>query len=275
MNLIDLIRAALQEDMPQGDATTDALALKPKSGYARLKAKSDLILSGISAFEQTMQMLDNLITVKWHFEEGDSILKGQNICTIQGDLIQVLKAERVALNFLGRLSGISTLTRAFVKEVSSSRTKILDTRKTTPTLREIEKKAVLHGGGFNHRMNLSTAILIKDNHIAIMKGVIPAIKRVRENSRWPIEVEARTLDEVKDAVSMRAHRILLDNMSNEMLKKALELIPPEIETEASGNMTLDRVRSVAELGVNFISVGALTHSAPVADISLIFDWDAT
>jgi nicotinate-nucleotide pyrophosphorylase (carboxylating) len=149
---------------------------------------------------------------------------------------------------------------------------ILDTRKTTPGYREIEKRAVQHGGGKNHRMNLSQAILIKDNHIAVMGGIAKAIKRIRDNCDLPIEVEARDLNEVNECVILGAHRILLDNMDNEMLKAALELVPDSIEVEASGNMTVDRVESVASLGVDYISVGALTHSAPSADMSMLFDW---
>ncbi|MBS1972378.1 MAG: carboxylating nicotinate-nucleotide diphosphorylase [Bdellovibrionales bacterium] len=273
MTLLDLIRAAIKEDMPSGDVTTEALALKPRHGRARLKAKEDIVLSGAMAFEQTMLSLEPNSKVKWHFEEGEQILKGQILCTIEGDLVQILKAERVALNFLGHLSGIATFTRRFVKALEGTRTKVLDTRKTTPGFRELEKKAVLHGGGVNHRMNLSTAILIKDNHISVMGGLAEAVSRVREHSQLPIEVEARTLDEVKKAVEQKVRRILLDNMDNDMLKKARELVPAEIETEASGNMTLDRVRSVADIGIDFVSVGALTHSAPCADVSLVFDWE--
>lgn len=273
MTLLELIRAAIKEDMPHGDVTTESLALKPRPGRARLKAKEDIILSGAMAFEESMLMLEPNCRVKWHFEEGDEILKNQNICTIEGDLVQILKAERVALNFLGHLSGIATLTRRFVKQVEGTKTKILDTRKTTPAFRDLEKRAVTHGGGLNHRMNLSTAILIKDNHISVMGGIQNAVNRVRTNSQLPIEVEARTLDEVKEAVTMNVQRILLDNMDNEMLKTAVNIIPAEIETEASGNMNLQRVRSVAEIGVHYISVGALTHSAPCADVSLIFQWE--
>lgn len=273
MNLQDLIRAAIREDMPQGDVTTESLALKPRHGRARLRAKEDLVLSGAMAFEQSIQTLEPNAKVKWHFEEGDSILKKQIICTLEGDLVQILKAERVALNFLGHLSGIATHTNRFVKQIAGTHTKILDTRKTTPAFRELEKRAVLHGGGVNHRMNLSTAILIKDNHIAIMGGVSAAIKRVREHSKLPIEVEARNVGEVQEAVALGVQRILLDNMNNEQLQSALAVIPKSIETEASGNMTLDRVKSVAELGVNYISVGAVTHSAPCADVSLEFQWE--
>lgn len=273
MTLLELIRAAIKEDMPSGDITTESLALKPKNGRARLRAKEDIVLSGTGPFEQTMILLEPNCRIKWHFEEGDKILKTQIICTIEGDLIQILKAERVALNFLGLLSGISTLTHNFVAQMSGTNTKILDTRKTTPGFRDLEKRAVLHGGGLNHRMNLSAAVLIKDNHITLMGGLTNAVQRVREHCSLPVEVEARTLDEVQQAVSLKVNRILLDNMDNETLKKSLALIPNTIETEASGNMKLDRVRSVAELGVGFISVGALTHSAPCADVSLEFDWE--
>lgn len=273
MTLLELIRAAIKEDMPNGDVTTESLALKPRMGRARLKAKEDLVLSGAAAFEQTMQLLEPGCRVKWHFEEGDEILNGQIICTIEGDLVQVLKAERVALNFLGHLSGIATLTRRFVKKVSGTNTKILDTRKTTPGFRDLEKRAVVHGGGINHRMNLSTAILIKDNHIAVMGGISNAIQRVREHSNLPVEIETRTLGEVQEAIAMGAKHLLLDNMDNEMLQKALALIPEDVQTEASGNMNLERVQSVAQLGVTYISVGALTHSAPCADVSLVFAWE--
>lgn len=272
MTLLQLIQTALQEDMPTGDLTTESLALNPRSGRAYLKAKQDLILSGTGPFEQTMQILEPSVKVKWLFEEGHKVLKGQNICTLDGDLIQILKAERVALNFLGHLSGIASLTNKFVQQVEGTQTRILDTRKTTPGLRELEKRAVVHGGGVNHRMNLSTAILIKDNHISVMGGLPQAVERVASNSKMPIEVECRTLDEVKSAVKLKVHRLLLDNMDNETLKSALALVPDSIETEASGNMSLERVRSVAQLGVDYISVGALTHSAPVADVSLLFDW---
>jgi nicotinate-nucleotide pyrophosphorylase (carboxylating) len=273
MTLLDLIRAAIKEDMPHGDVTTESLALKPRPGRARLKAKEDIVLSGTAAFEQSMLALEPAAKVRWHFEEGDRILKSQIICTIEGDLVQVLKAERVALNFLGHLSGIATYTRKFVDKIQHTKARILDTRKTTPGYRELQKRAVVHGGGVNHRMNLSTAILIKDNHITVMGGIAAAVARVREHSSLPIEVEARTLDEVREAVEQKAARILLDNMNNEMLREALRLIPAGIETEASGNMNLERVASVAEIGVHYISVGALTHSAPNADVSLEFLWE--
>ena len=272
MLLNDLIKAAIKEDMPTGDITTDSLGLTPKPGKAVLKAKEDIILSGLLPFENTVSLLEPNVKIKWHFEEGQSVLKGQNICSLEGDLIQILKAERVALNFLGHLSGIATYTRRFVDAVAGTRTKILDTRKTLPGYREIEKKAVVNGGGFNHRMNLSTAILIKDNHIAVMGGIKNAVERIRKNSNLDIEVEAENLDDVDLAVSLNVKRILLDNMNNHSLSEARKRIPESIETEASGNMSLERVPEVAKIGIDFISVGALTHSAPVADVSLQFDW---
>jgi nicotinate-nucleotide pyrophosphorylase (carboxylating) len=275
MNLLELIRAALKEDMPNGDLTTESLALSPRPGRAKLIAKQDLILSGTAAFEQTMHALEPGAKLKWHFEEGDQILNKQIICTIQGDLIQILKAERVALNFLMHLSGIATFTSQFVKKVAGHKTKILDTRKTLPGYRELEKRAVLHGGGINHRMNLSDAVLIKDNHISVMGGITAAVTRVREHAKGPIEVEARTLDDVRECVELKVNRILLDNMNNELLTEAVQIIPAGIETEASGNMNLERVASVAATGVHFISVGALTHSAASADVSLMFHWEET
>ncbi len=275
MTLMDLIHAALKEDMPHGDFTTDSLALAPRFGQARLIAKDDLVLSGTAPFEETVLVLDPTARVQWYFKEGDFVLKKQVICNITGDLVQVLKAERVALNFLGHLSGIASLTRKFVSQVEKTRTRILDTRKTLPAFRELEKRAVAHGGGHNHRFSLSDAILIKDNHIALAGGLVKAVDRVREHCKAAIEVECSTLDEVKEAVRLKVERILLDNMTNDMMKAALDLIPVSIESEASGNMTIDRVKSVAEIGVDFISVGALTHSAPNADVSLLFDWQST
>lgn len=272
MTLLDLIHAAIQEDMPSGDITTESLAQKPKIGVARLRAKQDLMLSGAVAFEQTMHLLEPNARVKWNFEEGHKVLNQQVICSIHGDLIQILKAERVALNFLGQLSGIATYTQLFVQQVEHTETKILDTRKTTPIFRDFEKRAVVHGGGFNHRMNLSHAILIKDNHIALMGGIKKTVERIRAHSNLPIECEASTLEQVLQCVDLKVQRILLDNMTNEQTTAALKIIPAGIETEASGNMSLERVKSVAELGVHFISVGALTHSAPCADVSLQFEW---
>jgi nicotinate-nucleotide pyrophosphorylase (carboxylating) len=266
-----LVRAALAEDMPRGDITTDGLLLGNKMGRAKLVAKEDLVLSGQDLFSRTFQTVDSAQEIHWHFKDGDLIYSGQTICTVRGPLASLLKSERVALNFLGRLSGIATLTHCFASEVKHTKTKILDTRKTTPTLRALEKKAVLHGGGENHRFSLSDAVLIKENHIRASGGISAAIALLRKKHKGPIEVEVCNLAEVREAVESKADRILLDNMSNADLAEALKEIPSEIKTEASGNMSLERVRQVADLGVDYISVGAITHSAPSADISLLFE----
>ncbi len=277
MSSSDLIRAALREDLPNGDLTTDSLGFPPQPGRARLLAKQDMVLSGSSLFEQTVAMLDNSCRFYWHFEDGASVLKNQVLCTLQGDLVQILKAERVGINFLMHLSGIATLTRSFVDAVQGTKTQILDTRKTLPGFRDLEKKAVVHGGGHNHRADLSSVLLVKDNHIRLAGGIRAAVQRIRTNSLAPLIVEAESMEEVRECIDVHAtiplQRILLDNMGNETMKQALQIIPNEIETEASGNMHLGRVTSVAKLGVTFISVGALTHSAPSADVSLKLDWE--
>lgn len=270
----DLITEALSEDMPDGDLTTDSLFDQPVFGNARLIAKEDLVLSGLDLFERTIRRLAPEMVFRWQFKNGDFVIERQTLCLLQGDLVGLLKAERVALNFLGRLSGIATLTRCFVNQVKHTSCAILDTRKTTPTLRALEKEAVRDGGGTNHRMNLSRAVLIKDNHLRAAGGLTATVDKLRRKTQVPVEVECTTLDEVEEAVELRVERILLDNMSNDMMGDALSRIPATIQTEASGNMTLERVKSVAELGVDFISIGALTHSAPTADISLLFEWPA-
>lgn len=272
MKPLDLIKAALLEDLPNGDVTTDSLGVPPRVGTAKLVAKQDLVVSGHNLFEQTVQLLEPNAKMKWHFSDGDQVIKGQNICSIHADLVQLLKAERTALNFLMHLSGIATLTSQFVALTKNSNTKVLDTRKTLPGYRELEKKAVKDGGGENHRMNLSDAILIKDNHIALVGGITEAIRRVRQYSDLPITVEASTAEQVKEAIEGNVARILLDNMSNDKLQAILPLIPKSVVTEISGNVTLARISSLCELGVNYVSIGALTHSAPSADISLLFDW---
>ncbi|MDZ4663133.1 MAG: carboxylating nicotinate-nucleotide diphosphorylase [Pseudomonadota bacterium] len=271
MELDKLIDSALNEDLPQGDLTTESLCVAVKIGKARLIAKEDLVLSGTNVFTQTIRKLASDCLVKWYFRDGEIILNGQTAALIEGNLVGVIKAERVAINFLGHLSGIATYTRCFADRLKNTKTKILDTRKTTPLLRVLEKQAVVHGGGVNHRANLSEAILIKENHIHLAGGIREAITKIRTRSSKPIEIEAKNLDDVKLAVELKVTRIMFDNMDNETIRKAMQIVPQIIETEASGNMTLDRITTIAELGVNFISVGAITHSAPTADFSLIFD----
>lgn len=272
MNIFEMIEQAFLEDLPNGDITTDSLAVKSYPGSAKLIAKSDLILSGQDIFEKCLLHMEPHIQIKWLFQDGQLVLKKQTICSIKGNLINILKAERVALNFLGKLSGIATLTRRFANEVRNTDTKILDTRKTTPLYRDLEKKAVLDGGGKNHRRDLSDEVMIKENHVRIALTLANAIDQIKSQTKKFMTVEAHSLADVEVCVQKGVNRILLDNMDIETIKKALEKIPSHIETEASGNMTLDRVGKVAATGVNYISVGLLTHSSPVADISMIFDW---
>lgn len=273
MTTADLIAAAFAEDLPNGDLTTDNLGVRDFMGRARLVAKEDLVLAGRDLFESCMKFIGEDIQVHWKFKDGDLVLAGQNAAWLEGSMLKMLKAERTSLNFLGRLSGIATYTRCYVEKVKGTKCRILDTRKTTPGWRELEKRAVRMGGGQNHRMNLSTAVLIKENHIAAAGGIKKALYGIRQAYKGHIEIECRSLEDVKTAVNERVQRILLDNMSLEDMRQAREMIPSFIEVEASGNMTLERVKDVAELGIEFISIGALTHSAPCADLSLLFEWE--
>ena len=271
MDLREIIERAYLEDIPSGDISTDPLQLPERQVSSRLIAKQDLKLSGLTVFARCFLMKDPEAKLKWYFEDSDIVLKGQTVGIIQADASKTLAAERVALNFLGRLSGIATLTYKFVKQTDGTKTKILDTRKTTPLLRELEKQAVQHGGGQNHRKNLSHMVMLKDNHIDLAGGIQPAVKACRKAQHSFIEVECKTLEQVEQCIELNVSRIMLDNMDNESMSEALKKIPPTIETEASGNMSLERVREVSDLGVDFISVGAITHSAPIADFSLLTD----
>lgn len=272
MNLRELIAEAYAEDLPRGDLTSASLGLEERLGDAKVVAKEDLVLSGRDVFEACVHHVIPEMTLNWQFKDGDLVLKGQVVCWLKGDLVALLRAERVALNFLGRLSGIATLTRCFVQETKGTKCRILDTRKTTPGLRALEKAAVRAGGGHNHRMSLSDAILIKENHVRAAGGMRQAIRAIRGRTSEPIEVECSTLEEVDLAVSERVQRILLDNMTTEQIREARARIPATVQVEASGNMTLKRISEVARTGVDFISVGALTHSAPCADFSMLFEW---
>jgi nicotinate-nucleotide pyrophosphorylase (carboxylating) len=272
LTIDERIKAAFEEDIPAGDLTTDTIFTEAKPGRARLIAKEDLVLAHRDLFEKCVRYLEPEATFKWEFANGDLALAKQTLCVMQGDLVKILKAERVSLNFIGHLCGIATLTRCFVNEVKHTSTKILDTRKTLPMFRDLEKAAVVFGGGVNHRMNLSDAILIKENHIRAAGSMRTAIHKIKAETKAEIEVEVTSLEEVKTAVELKVARILLDNMTNAQMADALKIIPATTQTEASGNMSLERVKAVAELGVDFISVGALTHSAPTADLSLLFEW---
>lgn len=272
MKIDQIIQQALQEDMPSGDLTTDALRCETKKGQARLVAKQDLVLSGCELFEETFKAVDPRIEIQWRFKDGQNVSRNQEICRLEGSWASLLKGERTALNFLGHLSGIATLTSRFAKKAQGTKTKITDTRKTTPGLRSLEKKAVLDGGGVNHRMDLSSAVLIKENHVAAAGGISEAIMKIRErHPGFPIELEVRDITELKEGLENRIEKVLLDNMTLEEMAEAVKVVGGRCLIEASGNMNLERVDSVIPLGLDFISVGQITHSAPVADVSLLFE----
>lgn len=269
----DLIARAFREDIPDGDVTTDNLEINEKKGYAFLIAKADIKLSGSELFEKSVLFQEPNAKIKWFFQDGDTILKTQKVASIYGNLVLLLKAERVALNFLGYLSGIATTTHLYASANTSPHMKVLDTRKTLPLYRDWAKKAVRDGGGFNHRMNLSDGVLIKENHIRLAGSISNAVERVRRHSQLPIEVEVTNLAEIRQAVDLGVHRLLLDNMSDSEIVEALEIIPESIQTEVSGNITPARIQKLAQIeGIDYVSVGALTHSAPTADLSLLFDF---
>lgn len=269
LNLDSLIEMALKEDLlDTGDVTSEAIFTDETYSY-KLVAKESGILCGIDIFSEVMQRIDNRVQVRKQFKDRDRITKGDIIADVSGPVISILKGERTALNFLSHLSAIATKTDLFVKE-AGGKVRILDTRKTLPGYRELQKYAVNCGGGENHRMGLHDMVMIKDNHSDAAGGITNAVSRVRGKwgSRFRVEVEARNIDEVKEALAAGADRIMLDNMSNDDMKTAVEYIAGRAETEASGNMTLERIKSVAETGVDYISFGELTNSVKAFDFSL-------
>ncbi len=270
MKTLELIQLALKEDAPFGDLTCQSLNLPNEKTIGYFVAKEDLVLSGAD-FILALEDLSLNIDVEIFFKDGAHVKKGQNIAQIFGPWANLVIVERVTLNLIGKLSGIATLTQKFVNEIKHTNCRILDTRKTSPLFRELEKKAVLHGGGQNHRMNLSDEIMLKENHISrCSEDLRDTLINLRKKCPdIKITVECQNLDEVQIVSQCPIDKILLDNMDNESLKIAVSIIPKNIKSEASGNMSLDRVKSVAETGVDYISVGALTHSARVADISFL------
>lgn len=269
--IADSIRQALAEDIGSGDVTTDSIVPTDATITGQIVAKQDGIIAGLDVAAGVFYLLDEQVSFESSAIEGSSVKNGTEVARLSGPTRSILTAERTALNFLGRISGIATLTRRFVNAVAGTRAKILDTRKTAPGLRAIDKLAVLRGGGYNHRRGLFDMILIKDNHIASAGSLANAVSRARASGvDLEIEVEAATLDDVKEAIELGVERILLDNMSLDMLKEAVRLTGDRAKLEASGNVTLANVRAIAETGVDFISVGALTHSAQVFDVSLKF-----
>ena len=270
LNVDHLLMQALQEDITSEDITTNSVMRAPQAGEVQLICKQDGIIAGLQIFERVFQLLDDTVTVEFFCEDGDAVKSGQLMAVVRGDIRALLSGERVALNYLQRMSGIATYTHSIAKLLEGSKTKLLDTRKTNPNMRIFEKYAVKVGGGYNHRYNLSDGILLKDNHIGAAGSVTKAVQMAKEYAPFvrKIEIEVENLDMVKEAVEAGADIIMLDNMSPEMMKEAISLIDGRAETECSGNVTRENVERLLELGVDYISSGALTHSAPILDISL-------
>lgn len=265
-----LVRAALAEDIGSGDITTNAIVKKNERGDAEFIAKEGMIVAGLFIPEMVFAMLDRKALFKAKVKEGGRAKKGQVIATVQGALAALLAGERVALNFLQRLSGIATKTHEFASRIKNTKVKLLDTRKTTPCMRALEKYAVMAGGGTNHRFGLFDLVMIKDNHIKAAGSVTAAIMAVKKKYRdaVPIEVEVTDLDELKEALASGADIIMLDNMGIPMIRKAAKLINGAAFIEVSGNINIENIGSVAKEGIDFISAGALTHSARAVDISM-------
>ncbi len=267
----DIIRRALEEDMPMIDVTTDNL-FEDEMAEGVFIAKQEGVLSGVDVMRRVFQLLDDDVYVKVINGDGAVVEQGDVIAVISGSAKSILKGERVALNLMQRMSGVATLTRRFVDQVVNTHTKILDTRKTTPNLRILEKQAVVHGGGINHRMNLSDQVMIKDNHIQAAGGIANAVSIIKQkvDHSMRVEVEVETFEQYMEAQATACDIIMLDNMSTDLMRRCVEHNQHRKLLEASGNMTLDRIAEVSATGVDFISVGALTHSYTALDISLKF-----
>ena len=265
-----LIMQALEEDITSEDISTNAVMPKEQMGEVDLICKEDGVIAGLWVFERVFTLLDPNVTVSLSVKDGDEVKKGQKMGTVAGDIRGLLSGERTALNYLQRMSGIATYTRSVAKLLEGSKTKLLDTRKTTPNMRIFEKYAVRVGGGYNHRYNLSDGVLLKDNHIGAAGSVRKAVEMAREYAPFvrKIEIETENLDMVREAVEAGADIIMLDNMSPEMMRDAVAYIDGRAKTECSGNVTKENVAQLAAVGVDYISSGALTHSAPILDISL-------
>ena len=269
--ILATIRRALDEDTGSGDITTNSIVSPEATAVAQIIAKQNGIVSGLSIAQAVFLMLNNDIGFSSNVSDGDEVRSGQALMELKGSARAILTGERTALNFLGRMSGIATLTNHFVAAVAGTKATILDTRKTAPGLRTIDKLAVRHGGGGNHRRGLYDMVLIKDNHIDSARSISEAIHLVNDSvDGLEIEVEAKTIKEVQEALDCGAKRILLDNMSLAQMRETVAINDGRAKLEASGNITLGNVREIAETGVDVISVGALTHSAPAFDVSLLW-----
>jgi len=266
------IEIALKEDLPQGDITSESCIPPQSKSEAVFLAKEEGILAGIDVAKRVFEKIDQRLEFEKSLEDGQEFKAGDTLAKVKGNSISILKGERTALNFLQRMSGIATKARMFAQPLAGTQTKILDTRKTTPGLRWLEKYAVRMGGGENHRFNLSEMVLIKDNHIKIVGSVSEAVKRAKMNAKKAvkIEVETKSLDEVKEAIESGADIVMLDNMSLEKMSEAVAWAKGKVLIEVSGRIALEEIRDIASLGVNYISVGSLTHSYKSLDISLEF-----
>ena len=270
MQADQLIRMALQEDITSEDVSTNAVMPTATKGTVDLIAKEDGVIAGLDIYARVFTILDEKTEIDFHCKDGDEVKKGELMATVTGDIRVLLSGERVALNYLQRMSGIATYTRQVAKLLEGSKVTLLDTRKTTPNCRVFEKYAVRVGGGCNHRYNLSDGVLLKDNHIGAAGSVTKAIQMAKAYAPFvrKIEIEVETLEQVKEAVEAGADIIMLDNMTPEVMKQAVELIDGRAQTECSGNITKENIQTIREIGVDFVSSGALTHSAPILDISM-------
>ena len=270
MQADELIMMALREDITSEDVSTNAVMPKEQKGTVDLIAKEDGVIAGLQVYARVFTLLDDKTEIEFFCQDGEEVKNGQLLARVTGDIRVLLSGERVALNYLQRMSGIATYTREVTKLLEGSSLTLLDTRKTTPNCRVFEKYAVRVGGGNNHRYNLSDGVLLKDNHIGAAGSVANAVKMAQEYAPFvrKIEVEVETLDQVKEAVEAGADIIMLDNMTPEMMKEAVQLIDGRAKTECSGNVTKENIAKIRDVGVDYVSSGALTHSAPILDISL-------
>lgn len=270
LNADKFIMMALQEDISSEDVSTNAVMPCSKKGEVELICKQDGIICGLQVFERVFTLLDENVSVKFNVSDGDKVTAGQLLATVTGDIRVLLSGERTALNYLQRMSGIATYTNEVSLLLKGSKTKLLDTRKTTPCMRIFEKYAVKTGGGYNHRYNLSDGVLLKDNHIGAAGSVKKAVEMAKCYAPFvrKIEIETETLDMVKEAADAGADIIMLDNMTPDLMKQAIGIIDGRAETECSGNVTKENIKNIIDIGVDYISSGALTHSAPIMDISL-------
>lgn len=270
INVDQYIWNTLREDITSEDVSTNAVMPEDKQGKAELICKQDGVICGLDIFKRTFELLDETSRFEAYFKDGDNVKKGDLLGIIYGDIKAILSGERTGLNYLQRMSGIATITKEYMAELEGTGTTLLDTRKTTPNMRPFEKYAVTVGGATNHRYNLSDGVLLKDNHIGAAGSITKAIQMAKAYAPFvrKIEIETETLDQVEEAVNAGADIIMLDNMDNETMRKAVEIINGRAETECSGNVTKERLKSIAEVGVDFVSCGVLTHSAPIMDISL-------